>query len=75
MNIVMTERLAIELEGLENMVSRYWGGERKTIEETIVCTKAMLENSEWKRRADIRESTTHLTTAKCQNAQSGTSAI
>ena len=67
MKIVMTEQLAIELEGLENMVSQCWGGKSGSIEKTIVRAKAMLENSEWKRRADIKESTAHLTTAKAQN--------
>lgn len=74
MKIVMTERLTIELEGLENMVSRYWG-KCETIEKTIVAAKAMLENSECKRRADVRESTAHLTTAKGCNAQSSAATV
>ena len=55
MNIVMSDRLAIELQGLENQVSRYWGKESPTIVDTIVRAKAMLEGSEYKRRADRRE--------------------
>ena len=61
--IEMTERLSIELGGLEAMVCRLWGGKSPTISETIIRAKALLENSEWSRRAYARESKTPLITA------------
>ena len=51
----MEERLKQELEGLAWLVEHCLGSKAPTMVETIVRAKAMLENSDWTRRADKKK--------------------
>jgi len=53
--IKMTERLSCELQGLEYLVSLYWGSKSPTIEDTVSRAKALLENSDWSERFENRK--------------------
>jgi hypothetical protein len=53
--IVLNDRLIVELQGLYNQVNEYWGEKSPSIVDTVIRAKAMLENSCWKQAADKRK--------------------